>query len=284
MLCAREYGTMGRPGIPSHAKSRLPTQSEEDRTELLPTSDATASLDELKAEASRCRTPKQFGELLKHLRTVLPYISFACCWGHPMRAIRFMFYQDVPTDLIRWRLTTGALWTSPAFQEWLLTNRPFLWCDAAKRLKAHFDPELLSRMEKAGLQYMLCGGSASRDRFIILAAAMSTEESARAHKRLFESITPLLVRASQRAYPRTLLTERETAILERRARGEITKQIAAAERISERTVREHLQSIKRKLYTDDVINAVVIAVQSGMVLPAWKTEARGQLRRLNSTM
>src|SRR5262244_3777162 len=271
MLCAKENEKMGRP-----------TQSEEDRRELFPASDPMASLDELKAEARRCRTPKQFGELLKHLRTALPYISFACCWGHPMRTIRFMFYQDVPTDLIRWRLTTGALWTSPAFQEWLVTNRPFLWCDAARRLKAQFDPELLSRMEKAGLQYMLCGGFASRDRFIIFAAAMSTEESARAHKKLFESITPLLMQASQRAYPRTLLTERETAILERRARGEITKQIAATERISERTVREHLQSIKKKLYTDDVINAVVIAVQSGMVLPAWKKNARGELRRLNS--
>ena len=52
--------------------------------------------------------------------------------------------------------------------------------------------------------------------------------------------------------------------------GEISKQIASAERISERTVREHLQQIKRKLYTDDLVNAVVIAVKSGMLLPPWK--------------
>ena len=48
--------------------------------------------------------------------------------------------------------------------------------------------------------------------------------------------------------------------------GEITKQIASAEGISERTVREHLQHIKRKLYTDDLVNAVAIAVKTGMVL------------------
>lgn len=275
---------MDRSGVRTRAKTRLSYPSKGGRTERFPPSDPTAALDELKVEARRCHTPKQFGELLKRLRTLIPYDSFAGTWGHPMRTIRFMFYQGVPTDLIRWRLTTGALWTSPAFQEWITTNRPFLWCDAAKRLKAHFDPELITRMEKAGLQYTLCGGSASRHHFVIVAAAMPTEESARAHQKRFVSIAPFLVQASQRAYPRALLTERETAILERRARGEITKQIAAAERISERTVREHLQSIKKKLYTDDVINAVVIAVQSGMVLPPWDKSARGEARRLNSVV
>src|SRR5262245_33704067 len=284
MLGAEESPEMERSGVRTRAKTRLPSPSKGGRTELFPSSDQTPSLDELKVEARSCHTPKQFAELLKRLRTVIPYDSFAGTWGHPMRTIRFMFYQGVPTDLIRWRLTTGALWTSPAFQEWIKTNRPFLWCDAAKRLKAHFDPELITRMEKAGLQYTLCGGSASRDHFVIVAAAMPTEESARAHQKQFVSIAPFLVQASQRAYPRALLTERETGILERRARGEITKQIAAAERISERTVREHLQSIKKKLYTDDVINAVVIAVQSGMVLPAWKKNARGEAGRLNSVV
>ena len=59
-------------------------------------------------------------------------------------------------------------------------------------------------------------------------------------------------------------------MLKRRAMGEIVKQIAVAEGISERTVREHLQHIKRKLYTDDLVNAVVIAVKSGMLLSPWK--------------
>ncbi len=47
--------------------------------------------------------------------------------------------------------------------------------------------------------------------------------------------------------------------------GEIAKKIAAAEGISERMVREHLQRIKKKLYTHDLVNAVVIAVRSGML-------------------
>ena len=54
--------------------------------------------------------------------------------------------------------------------------------------------------------------------------------------------------------------------------GEIMKQIAAAEGISERTVRQHLQRIKKKLYTDDLVNAVVIAVKSGMLFPPWCAE------------
>jgi hypothetical protein len=48
---------------------------------------------------------------------------------------------------------------------------------------------------------------------------------------------------------------------------QIVKQIAAAEGMSEPTVREHLEEIKRKLCTDDLVNAVVIAVKTGMLLP-----------------
>ena len=248
-------------GLPrSRAKARLPSRAKHE----------AVSLEDLKAEAVRCHTPRQFSELLENLRTVIPYEKFAGIWGHPAETIRFMFYEDIPIDLIRWRLTTGALWTSPIFREWLETNQSVLWCDAVKRLKAEFDPELLLRMEKAGLHYMLCGGSASKDSFVMFAAAMPSEKSGRAYLKAFDSIAPFLVDASQRAYPRSLLTCRETSILARRANGEITKQIAAAERISERTVREHLHHIKKKLFTDDIVNAVVIAVKGGIVLPKWR--------------
>ena len=236
---------------------------------LPPSSDRAASFQELKTEARRCQTPKQFRELLKHLQAFIPFQKFSGLWGYPSRTtIRFIFNQGFPRDWIRWRLTTGALWTSPLFQEWLRTKRTILWCDAVKHLKAQFDPELVRRMKQAGAQYALCGGFASPDYFVLFAAAMPSAASGRAHLKQFGSIVPFLVQASQRAYPRALLTKRETAVLERRAMGEITKQIGWSEGISERTIREHFQRIKKKLYTDDLVNAVVIAVKSGMLLPA----------------
>lgn len=229
--------------------------------------DDTVTLHKLKTEALRCQTPKQFRELLKLTHAIIPYEKFAASWGYPSSTtIRFILNQGYPTDLFRWRLATGNLWTSPIFQEWLRTNRTFLWCDAAKRLEKQLDRELLMRMEQAGAQYSLCGGFASPDRFFIFAMAMSSAESGRAYVKRFDTIVPLLVQASQRAHPRALLTKCETAVLRRRAMGEITKQIATAEGISERTVREHFQQIKKKLYTDDLVNAVVIAIRSGMLL------------------
>ena len=251
----------------SSAKRRDLSGSKVARTGRIPSADRAASLAEVKARAHRCRTPKQFRELLEHLRHFIPYSHFAAMWGSPHTSIRFIFNHGFPIDLLRWRLTTGALWTSPAFQEWLDTKRTALWCDAATRLKEQFDPELLRRMEKAHVQYSLYGGFASADHFVLLAAAMPSAESGRLHLKSFDLVVPLLVEASQRAYPNTLLTKRETAVLKRRAMGEIIKQIAAAEGISERTVREHLGRIKQKLYTDDLVNAVVIAVKSGMLLP-----------------
>jgi hypothetical protein len=48
--------------------------------------------------------------------------------------------------------------------------------------------------------------------------------------------------------------------------------------IADRTVRMHLTHIKRKLHTDDLVNAVVIAVRSGMIDQEWR-ELRWRPRR-----
>ena len=259
---------MGSDSSVPSAKRRVPSGPRIARSGRIPSSDRAISLQELKTEARRCHTPKQFRELLEHLRAFIPFQKFIGLWGYPSRTtIRFIFNQGFSRDLIRWRLTTGAFWTSPLFQEWLRRRRTVLWCDAVNHLKAQFEPELLRRMNEAGAEYALCGGFASPAYFVLFAAAMPSAASGRAHLKQFGSIVPFLVQASQRAYPRALLTKRETAVLERRAMGEITKQIGMSEGISQRTVREHFQRIKKKLYTDDLINAVVIAVKSGMLLP-----------------
>jgi len=238
------------------------------RKRVLPSNYAKI-LQQLKSEASRCQTPKQFRDLLESLRLLIPYRKFVGVWGYPSRTtIRFIFNYGFPTEFLRWHLTAGALWTSPAFQQWLRIKKAVLWFDTAHRLKTRFNPELLRRVEEAQLQYALYGGSASRERFILFVAAMPSLATGRAYHELFKRIVPWLARASQRAYPHALLTKRETIVLERRARGEIIKQIASAEGMNERTVREHLQTIKRKLYTNDLVNAVVIAVKSGMILPS----------------
>ncbi|HKQ35559.1 MAG TPA: LuxR C-terminal-related transcriptional regulator [Nitrospiraceae bacterium] len=243
-----------------HAKRRVQAASKVPRKEL-PT-----TLQELEAATRRCQTPKQFRELLECLREFIPYRKLGAVWGyHAHTAIRHAFNLGLPTAFLRWYFSTGKLWTSPVFREWRRTKRAVMVGDVVQRFKADFEPELVKHYKQAGLYHAMCGGHAGSNHFVYFIAAMSSARSGKAHLKQFEQIVPWLVQASQRAYPRTLLTKRETAILERRAMGEITKQIAGAEGISERTVREHLQQIKKKLYTDDLVNAVVIAVRSGML-------------------
>ena len=155
------------------------------------------------------------------------------------------------------------MWKSPLFTHWLETNRVYLWSDAVKEVPVN--PDAKEHMEQAGTQHSLVGGVASADYFVLFIADMGTAERGRKYLSQFEAFMPELVEASQRAYPRNLLTPKETTILARRVQGEVQKQIAAHEGISERTVRGHLDRIKRKLYTTDLVNAVVIAVRSGLV-------------------
>ncbi len=66
---------------------------------------------------------------------------------------------------------------------------------------------LARRVEQAGLQYSLVGGLASPDYYVTVAAAMASTQDGRAHLKLYETIVPWLVQASQRAYPHSLFTK-----------------------------------------------------------------------------
>jgi DNA-binding CsgD family transcriptional regulator len=233
--------------------------------------DKAPSFDDLEARASRCRTTKQFRQLLEELRMFIPYRALLCGWGYPQEAtIGFIFNHGFPVDFIHWYLSKGMLRKGPMFHEWLRTRKAQVWLDVAKRLKHRFDPELLARVRRANLQHALAGGVVSRHLWVHFSMNMGSDESCRAHLRRFEMIVPALSGALRRACPRPLLSARETAILDRRAMGQRIKRIATAEGISARTVTMHLQRIKKKLYTDDLVNAVVIAARSGMIDQTWE--------------
>ena len=61
------------------------------------------------------------------------------------------------------------------------------------------------------------------------------------------------------------LTERETGILKRLARGQANKEIASALSIEERTVKSHVTSILRKLGVKSRTQAALYAVRTGLV-------------------
>jgi DNA-binding NarL/FixJ family response regulator len=255
----------------SRVRHRVHSASKVTRRRLIPSADHAASLQDLKAKARRCHTPRQFHELLNTLQPLIPFQRLICVWGYPSReTIRFIFNHSFPIQFVRWYLTKGLLWRGPMFREWLRTNRSQISDDVLRRLAKQTDPELLEQARRFNLQGLLMGGVKTRDFWIVFSLCMGSEQKCRAYLSQFDLIVPIVAHALKRACPRALLSKRETSILERRAMGEITKQIAAAEEISERTVREHVQHIKQKLYTDDLVNAVVIAVKSGMLLQSWK--------------
>ena len=64
---------------------------------------------------------------------------------------------------------------------------------------------------------------------------------------------------------RSALTSRELAILQRVATGCTNKQTGTCLRISEFTVRNHLNRIMSKLHVDDRTEAVMVAVRSGLI-------------------
>ena len=222
---------------------------------------------------------KQFRDLLSSLKNLLPLPKSHLRMGIPFECNHRVYLQSQLSHRAcalvfrKWHAVEES-----GLQGMAPDEKTQVWLDVAKRLRKDFDPELLLRLQQQKLEYAFSGGILNEDLWVHFSINMESEESCRAHLRRFETIVPVLAEALMRACPRPLLTDRERAILERRAMGELIKQIASAQGISERTVRMHLQRIKKKLYTDDLVNAVVIAVRSGMLAPLWK-EWRWRSRR-----
>ncbi len=228
-----------------------------------------ASPDAIHALARKCRTPKQFNRLLISVHSVIPYRSLLCAWGYP-RAYRLRNLLSVgyPKPFLRWYFTTGMFKKDPCFAEWLRTREPFVWSDVACRFSKQIDPEFMRKMREYHLQSTLCGGTIEtmdHEMGCYIALVFDSEEECRRHLKYFGDLVPSLTHAFQRSYPRGRLTRRESIVLEQRAKGHQVKAIAALLGITPRTVKMHIQAIKKKLYTDDLVNAVVIALKLGMI-------------------
>ena len=230
---------------------------------------AHASLDAILDLARKCRTPKQFKRLLTLVHSLIPYRSLVCAWGYP-RAYRLCNILSIgySKPFLRWYFTEGMLRKDPVFAEWLRTREPFVWNEVARRFSRQIDPEFVRKVREYQLQYSLCGGTIeTRDHELgcYIALVLDSEEECRLHMKYFGDLLPSLTHAFERSYPRGRLTKREGAVLELRAKGHQIKAIADLLDISPRTVKMHVEAIKEKLYTDDLVNAIVIALKLGMI-------------------
>jgi DNA-binding CsgD family transcriptional regulator len=230
---------------------------------------AYISLDVIHGLARKCRTPKQFNRLLIRIHALIPYRSLLCAWGYP-RAYRLCNLLSVgyPKPFLRWYFTTGMFRRDPCFAEWLRTREPFVWSDVAHRFSKQIDPEFMRKVRGYHLQYSLCGGTietTDHELGCYIALVLDSEAECRQHLKYFSNLVPALTHAFERSYPRGRLTKRESLVLEQRAKGHQVKAIAALLGITPRTVKMHIQAIKKKLYTDDLVNAVVIALKLGMI-------------------
>jgi DNA-binding NarL/FixJ family response regulator len=79
------------------------------------------------------------------------------------------------------------------------------------------------------------------------------------------SSEPAAAHSSANADQPPSLTDRQLEILVHVARGRTNREIGSVLGISDRTVRNHMRTINKKLSTGDRTRAVVIAIESGWI-------------------
>ncbi len=216
--------------------------------------------------ASRCRTPRQFNSLLQQLRTCIPYRQLVAASGNAITyGVGHIVDVDFPHKFLGWYFSHGLHRTDPSVREAIRRGEPLLKSELIRRMPDQFDPDLLKKIHELQLQYGMVGAGVVQQRFLFFELTMNTEDEARAHIGSFAKLLPPLCRAFQDSHKYPPLTSRKRMILMWRAYGRPVKQIADALGISPRTVKMHLEEIRRKLYAEDLVNAVWIAGQMGLI-------------------
>jgi DNA-binding CsgD family transcriptional regulator len=216
--------------------------------------------------AARCRSPRQFKRLLEDLRSLLPYrglVSISC--NPTTHRIAQMVDVDYPRHYLGWYLATGMCRKDPAFQECLRTQQPQLRSEIMRRLPGRHNPEHEKKIKQFHLQYELLGAAANPDREGIFFVILDSEQEARRCLPIFGELLPALFQALSTSYRYPVLTDRKKTILLWRAQGKRPNMIASELGISQRTVKMHSEEIVRKLYAVDLVHAVWIAGQIGII-------------------
>ena len=216
--------------------------------------------------AARCRSPRQFKRLLEDLRSLLPYrglVSISC--NPTTHRIAQMVDVDYPRHYLGWYLATGMHRKDPVFRSCLQTQQPQLRCDVIRRMPAQHDSEHEKRIKQFHLQYELVGVCANLEREGIFFLILDTEQEARRCLLPFGELLPALFEALSNSYRYPVLTDRKKTILLWRAQGKRPNMIASELGISQRTVKMHSEEITKKLYAEDLVHAVWIAGQIGII-------------------
>lgn len=220
----------------------------------------------IQASAARSRTPRQFRRLLEELRAVIPYRCLVCLWGNATtNVIGNMVDVDYPRHYLGWYLANGMCRRDPVYQEWIRTQQPQIRSDVMTRLRHRFDSEHLKKIEQYDLEHEIEGGIFDRERVGYFCLVMRSAGEAGAYLGLFGDLLPALCRALMVSYRYPLLTERKKEILLWRAQGKSPRQIAHELGISPRTVKMHLEEIRKKLYAQDLVHAAWIAGHLGII-------------------
>ena len=127
-------------------------------------------------------------------------------------------------------------------------------------LTMHDDPQRTRAALEAGAQGYLTKGTSFADVLDTLTRVMAGEEV------LSPALAASMLQAAGEAeVTDELLSERQTEILQMIADGLSTKQVARELGITQKTVRNHLNAIYRRLDTQSLTHAVLSAVRLGII-------------------
>jgi DNA-binding CsgD family transcriptional regulator len=227
---------------------------------------AKLNLNAIQQYAGKCHTPRQFRRLFEDVRNVIPYRGVVCIASNPMthRVIQ-MKDIDYPRQYLGWYLATGMCRKDPLFLESLKTQQPELRSDIMRRLPGQHEQAHLKKVKEFQLDYEIQAVMTDADRGAIFSFILSSEAEGRRYLTPLSELVPFLFRALLNSYRYPLLTDRKKTILLCRAQGMRPNVIASELGITPRTVKMHLEEIVRKLYAEDLVHAVWIAGQIGII-------------------
>ena len=224
--------------------------------------------------ADQCHTPRQFVNIMKRLKSCIPFRHMACGYGssttYQMTNVTDLGF---PKKFIQWYLKTEMIQRDPVFHEWLRTQQIQICSDVLHRLPHQFDPAYVKKIHEFKLQHTLVGGvlDIPQGIFSCFCLTMGSKQACHDYARTFANLLPAVDRAFKNAHAKKswltgpVLTEKQKAILQRASEGYSRLGIARTLGITERTVQMHLAVIRKKLHAKDKTHAVALGLRYKLI-------------------
>jgi len=223
-------------------------------------------------QALRCRDEEELGRLVSGLKQIVPFDGFSYGLGTKNKDVLYFVNIDYPLDYLERYLEKGYIYIDPVLKALIGERKVVNWHDIDRIYDRRPEGIVNHEAKTFGLTDGYTYGGYDPENIATFWFAGRYIERSKRSKAVIEFAVRALTRPLKEMYEKnkisvreTILSKKEIEVLNWLKEGKSTWDLSRILKISERTVKFHIDNIMKKLDAVNRTHAVAIALRDGLI-------------------